>query len=64
MNKVTEKYLRDQFKSMVYIIFDIRVHTKWTSVLADLVLPNIMAVVDKMRINYMNIHSGVKATPS
>ena len=54
MNKATEKYLVDEYKSMLYIIFDLRTHTKWTSILADLGLPNIMAVVDKLRLNYVN----------
>ena len=54
MNKSSEKFLRDEFKSMVYVILDIPTHTKWTSVLADLNIPNIMCVVDKLRINFMN----------
>ena len=54
MYKKTEKALRDAYKSMVYMILDITTHTKWTSVLADLGIPNIMAVVDKLRINYIN----------
>ena len=54
MNKGTEKTLASAYKSMVYVIMDITTNTKWTSVLADLGLPNIMAVVDKLRINYFN----------
>ena len=54
MNKSTEKFLRDEYKSMVYVILDIPTHTKWTSVLADLCIPNIMCVVDKLRINFVN----------
>ena len=54
MNKCTEKYLRDEYKGMIYIILDIPTNTKWTSIMADLCLPNIMCVVDKLRINYMN----------
>ncbi len=54
MNKGGEKTLSTAYKSMVYVIMDITTHTKWTSVLADLGLPNIMAVVDKLRINYLN----------
>ena len=54
MYKKSEKALRDSYKSMVYIILDIPTHTKWTSVVADLAIPNIMAVVDKLRVNYIN----------
>ena len=54
MNKVSEKFLIDEFKSMVYVILDIPTHTKWTSVLADLGIPNIMTVVDKLRMNYIS----------
>ena len=43
-----------EYKGMLYIILDIMTHTKWILVLADLNLPNIMAVVDKLRINYAN----------
>ena len=35
-------------------ILDITTHTKWTSVLADLNLPNIQSVIDKLKVNYMN----------
>ena len=54
LNKVSEKFLKDEFKSMVYIILDVPTHTKWTSVLADLGIPNIMTVVDKLRMNYIS----------
>ena len=54
MYKKSEKALRDSYKSMVYKALDIPTHTKWTSVLADLNIPNIMAVVDKLRVNYIN----------
>ena len=54
MNRVTEKYLIDEYKSMMYVILDIPTHTKWTSVLADLNLPNIMSIIDKLRINFLN----------
>ena len=54
MNKATEKFIRDEYKGMIYVLLDITTHTKWTSVLADLGLPNIMAVLDKLRINYIN----------
>ena len=54
MNKSTENFLKTEYKAIVYIILDITTHTKWTSVLSDLGLPNIMAVVDKMRMNYMS----------
>ena len=54
INKATEKYVIDEYKSMIYVILDIPTHTKWTSVLADLNLPNIIAVLDKLRINYLN----------
>ena len=54
MNKASEKLLVDEFKSMVYVILEIPTHTKWTSVVADLNIPNIMAVVNKLRINYIN----------
>ena len=53
-NKATEKFLRDEFKSIIYVIMEIPTHTKWTSVLADLNLPNIQSVVDKMKINFMS----------
>ena len=46
MNKCTEKAIADAYKSMVYVVFDINTNTKWTSVLADLGLLNIMAVID------------------
>ena len=54
MNKATEKTLKDAYKSMIYVTLDITTNTKWTSVLADLGLPNIMAVVDKLRINFIS----------
>lgn len=54
INKATEKYVRDEYKSMVYVLLDIPTNTKWTSVLADLRVPNVMTVVDKLRINYLN----------
>ena len=53
-NKATEKYVRDEYKSMIYIALDIPTNTKFTSVLADLGLPNITAVMDKLRVNYVN----------
>ena len=53
-NKVTEKYVKDEYKSIIYSILDLKTHTKFTSVLADLGLPNIMSVVDKLRVNYVN----------
>merc|ERR1711893_217701 len=53
-NKCTEKYVTDEFKSMVYMILDIKTNTKFSSVLADLGLPNITAVIDKLRINFIN----------
>ena len=53
-NKSTEKYIADKFKSMVYMILDLKTHTKISSVLADLGLPNITSVIDKLRINFMN----------
>ena len=53
-NKATEKYVTDEFKSMIYMILDIKTHTKFSSVLADLRLPNITAVIDKQRINFVN----------
>ena len=54
MNKATEKLLHKEYKSMLYIVFDIPTKTKWSSVLADTGLPNIMTVVDRLRINFMN----------
>ena len=53
-NKATEKYVRDEYKSMIYVTLDIKTNTKFTSVLADLGLPNIMAVINKLRINFIN----------
>ena len=53
-NKVTEKYVKDEYKSIIYSILDLKTNTKFTSVLADLGLPNIMSVVDKLRVNYVN----------
>merc|ERR1711911_257586 len=54
MSKSSMKALKDAYKSMVYVALDITTNTKWTSVLADLGLPNIMAVVDKLKINFIN----------
>ena len=53
-NKGTEKFLKDEYKGIIYVLLDIPTNTKWTSVLADLELPNIMMVVNKLRVNYMN----------
>ena len=54
MNKSTEKLIKDEYKSMIYVTLDITTHTKWTSVLADLQLPGIISVVDKLRVSYIN----------
>ena len=54
VNKGTEEYVKDEYKRMIYVILDIPVHTKWTSILADLNLPGILSVLDKLRINYLN----------
>ena len=53
-NKATEKFIRDEYKNIIYNILEIPTNTKWTSVLADLNLPNIQCVIDKLKINYMN----------
>ena len=53
-NKATENYVSHEYKSMIFMALDIRTHTKFTSVLADLGLPNIMAVINKLRINFIN----------
>ena len=52
--KYTEKTLEDEYKSMLYWIFDVPTHTKWASFLADTGLPNIIPVADKLRINFIN----------
>ena len=54
MNKATEKLVKDEYKGMIYVILDLPTQTKWTSVLADLNLPNIMSMVNKLQINFLN----------
>ena len=54
MNKATEKFLRDEYKNIIYVLMDLPTNTKWTSVLADLNLPNIQCVVDKLKMNFMS----------
>ena len=54
MNRATEKLLHEVYKAMVFIVMDIPTKTKWASFLADLGLPNIMAVVNKLRVNYVS----------
>ena len=53
-NKATEKFLRDEYKNIIYVLMDLPTNTKWTSVLADLNLPNIQCVVDKLKMNFMS----------
>ena len=53
-NKNTEKFVTDEYKAIIYALMDIPTHTKFTSVLADLGLPNIVAVIDKLRVNFVN----------
>ena len=53
-NKATEKFLRDEYKNIIYVLLDLPTHTMWTSVLADLNLPNIQSVVDKLKLNFMS----------
>ena len=53
-NKCTEKFISDAYKSIIYAILDLKTNTKFTSVLADLGLPNIVAVMDKLRVNFVN----------
>ena len=53
-NKATEKYVTDEYKAIIYAILDIPTNTKFTSVLADLGLPNIVSVIDKLRVTFIN----------
>ena len=53
-NKSTEKYVTDEYKAIIYAILDVPTHTKFTSVLADLGLPNIVSVLDKLRVTFVN----------
>ena len=46
--------IKDEYKRIIYAILDIRTHTKFSSVLAELGLPNIMSVIDKLRVNFVN----------
>ena len=54
MYRYTRHFLETEYKAMLYVILDIPTSTKFTSVLADMGLPSIMSVVNKLMIGYTN----------